>query len=102
MMVNSAPRIAPPGGAPVSSDALGDGFTTPPLQILPPPGVFDAQASDNAVLRFRSRAGVEVLDARLHLAGGEHTANLASGAVITSGQALVDLGGLRPISRINF
>jgi hypothetical protein len=95
------PAITPPGRAPVSSDAPA-GALIPPLRIQLAPGGFDPEASDNAVLRFVARTGLEVLEAKLHVNGGEHTANLASGVSVSSGQALIDLGGQRPFTRVNF
>ena len=73
-----------------------------PLDIQPPPAPVDPEATDNALLRFVAAPDLEVLEARVHLVGGAHTANLAGGANVSSGTALIDLGGLRPITRINF
>ncbi len=98
----SLPMIVPPGGASVASRASAVAANTPPLDMLPPSDTPDPQASDNVVKRFVATPDVEILDARLHLAGAAHTANLASGASVSGGQALIDLGGLRPLSRVNF
>ncbi|HEY1294536.1 MAG TPA: hypothetical protein VGJ60_15775 [Chloroflexota bacterium] len=101
MVLEGLPVSPFPVSAPVSSEAAA-ASSSPPLQIQPPPVAFDPEASDNALLRFVARPDVEVLEAKLHLSGDEHTANLASGASVSSGQALIDLGGPRPFTRVIF
>jgi hypothetical protein len=105
MPLASLPTITPPGGAAVTSQASAGAGGPSPFAIQPiPAGSFDPQASDNVVKRFLAAPDIEVLDARLRLVGGEHTANLASSESVSAsgGQAIIDLGGLRPITRVNF
>jgi hypothetical protein len=72
------------------------------LEIQPAPRAVDPEATDNTLLRFVVSPGVEVLEARLRVVGQQHTANLADGASVSASQALIDLGGLRPVTRVNF
>ena len=54
------------------------------------------------MLTFVVAEGVEILEAKVSLAGAAFKANLANDPPISGGQAVIDLGGLRPLTRVNF
>jgi hypothetical protein len=90
----------PPGGAPIASAALS--LTGLPIRLVPPTDPFAPEALENTLLTFVVVSGVEILEATASLVGDDHAADLAAGAVIDDGRALIDLGGLRPLTRIDF
>jgi len=99
-LAETLPRILPPGGAPVDSQASA--LAGPPVVAAPPSDPFQPQRPDNPVLRLLVASGVEVREARARLTGASQTANLSGGASISSGSAQIALGGPRPVTRIRY
>ena len=99
-LAETLPRILPPGGAPVDSQASA--LAGPPVVTMPPTDPFEPERPDNPVLRLLVADGVEVREARARLTGSSHTANLAGGASISAGSAQIALGGPRPVTRIRY
>ena len=99
-ILDGFPAIVPPGGAAVISEAAA--LAGPPVRLVLPPGPFAPEEPDNLLLTFVVAEGVEILEAAVSLRGTAHTTNLRARAVITNGRALIDFGGLRPLTRIDF
>ena len=99
-LLDGFPSIAPPGGAAVASTASA--VAGPPVLFRSPPGPFAPEAPDNLLLTFVVADGVEIVEATVRLRGDDHVANLASGKALEGGRATIDLGGLRPVTRINY